>query len=288
MIWKIIANVKVFADKCKQDHIDAFAAQSAFFILLSAIPLLMVFSSLLQYTPVTENMVLKLVSHAMPDYLAPFCVTIINEVYHKSFGIVSVAAVAAVWSAAKGMQYLANGLNAVNNLQETRNWLALRFRAVIYTVVFVLAIVATLVLLVFGTSLQQMILKYIPFMVHVTDLIMRLRILILLGILILFFTVIFKTLPNRKTTLFSQVPGAILCALSWYLFSLGLSAYVQFFHGFSMYGSLTTIVLMMLWLYFCMYILMACAEVNVVFEDAIRSFNERKKAEKQLDVSDKL
>ena len=54
MIWKLIGNVKSFLDKCKRDKINAYSAQSAFFIILSIIPFLMVFSSLLQYTSVIE------------------------------------------------------------------------------------------------------------------------------------------------------------------------------------------------------------------------------------------
>ena len=37
-----------------------------------------------------------------------------------------------------------------------------------------------------------------------------------------------------------------------------------------MYGSLTTIVLVMLWLYFCMYIILLGAEINSYFEDQFR------------------
>lgn len=277
MIWKIIGNIKLLVEKCKRDNINAFAAQTAFFIILSAIPFLMFFSSLLRYTPVTKGVLMAIVNRAMPDYIAPFCVSIINEVYNKSFGIISVAAVLAIWSAAKGVQYMAGGLNAINGIEETRNWFVMRFWAIVYTIVFVLAIVITLVLLVFGTSLQELIVKYVPIMVHVANIIIRLRSLVMLGILILFFTVLFKMLPNRKATLRSQVPGAVICALAWYVFSFGLSIYVQYFNGFSMYGSLTTIVLVMLWLYFCMYIMMACAEFNVIFEDIFRKHTQNRK-----------
>ncbi len=92
MIFKWIRSVACFADKCKKDNIGAFAAQSAFFLLLSLIPFLMVFSSLLQYTVVSEATLLKYVNSLAPEYIAPFVVSIIHEVYHKSVGIVSVTA----------------------------------------------------------------------------------------------------------------------------------------------------------------------------------------------------
>ena len=59
-------------DKCKKDKINAYAAQSAFFILLSLIPFLMVFSSLLRYTPITEETLIKIYHAALPEYLSGF------------------------------------------------------------------------------------------------------------------------------------------------------------------------------------------------------------------------
>ncbi len=38
MIWMVIGYVKTYLDKCKRDNIGAFAAQAAFFIIMSAIP----------------------------------------------------------------------------------------------------------------------------------------------------------------------------------------------------------------------------------------------------------
>jgi membrane protein len=285
MIWKIVGNVKFFLDKCKRDNINAFAAQSAFFIILSSIPFLMVFSSLLKYTPVSESMILNMVKNTMPDYIAPFITSIINEVYNKSVGIVSLAAILAVWSAAKGVQYMANGLNVINDILETRNWIILRLWAVGYTVVFVLAIVITMVLLVFGKALKNFVIQYVPILENATNHVMGMRSLIMLVLLSLFFAVAFKTLPNRSVSFRSQLPGAILCSVAWYAFSFGLSIYVAYFNGFSMYGSLTTIVLIMLWLYFCMYIMMMCAEINVIFEDAFEKWlRSRKKSQKRVDV----
>lgn len=265
MIGPLIRGIIDFLDKCKRDRINAFAAQAAFFMLLSAIPLLMVFASLLQYTPVTEGVVLDVVRKSVPEYIAPVLVYVINEVYTKSFGILSVAAVAALWSASKGVHYLAEGLNAVNNIEESRNWFVLRFWAVIYTVVFVVAISLMLVLVVFGKSIHSFFDTKVPWLGNIISTVLQLRGLLMLGILIILFTVIYKYIPNRRQSFRSQIPGAILCAAAWYVLSFGISVYVDYFNGFSMYGSLTTIVLVMLLMYFCMYILLVCAEFNVVF-----------------------
>lgn len=227
----------------------------------------MLFISLVQYTPVKEGMILNMVHSVMPAYISPFLIGIIHEMYNNSIGIVSVAAVVAVWSAAKGIQYLMGGLNSVYDIEETRNWLFLRFRAILYTLLLVIAIVASLTLMVFGNSLQYLFTQYLPIIANITFWILQRRSLILLAILILFFAVLYKMLPNRKATFKSQLPGSVMAAVGWAFLSFGISIYVDYFNGFSMYGSLTTIILVMLWLYFGIYILLVCAEFNNVYED---------------------
>ncbi len=267
MVWRIIVRLRFFAEKCREDNISAFAAQSAFFIVLSLIPFIMLFISLVQYTPVTEGMILGMINRVMPTYISPFLIGIIHEMYNKSVGIVSIAAITAVWSAAKGIQYLMGGLNRVYDIEETRNWVFLRFRAILYTLILVIVIVASLTLMVFGNSLQYLIVQYLPIVSDITQEILKLRSLILLAILSLFFAALFRLLPNRRTSLKSQIPGSIMAAVGWSLLSFGISIYVDYFNGFSMYGSLTTIILLMLWLYFGIYILLLCAEFNSIYEN---------------------
>ena len=266
LIWKIIGNGKSFFDKCKRDKINAYSAQSAFFIILSTIPFLMVFSSLLQYTPITEGTLLKMYQTALPDYISAFLISITDEVYNRSVGIISITAIVAIWSAAKGIQYMTDGLNSVNDLEENRNWFVLRLWAIVYTIVFLFAVVFTLVVLVFGNTLHDLAVEYIPLLQSITNLIVKFRGFVLFGILFVFFDIIFTMLPNKKL---------------WYVFSFALSIYVDYFNGFSMYGSLTTIALIMLWLYFCMYIMMMSAEVNVIFNESFRKWLKRDRTKKK-------
>lgn len=281
MIWSIIKNVRFFLKKIKDDHINAFAAQTAFFIILSFIPFMMVFSSMLQYTPITEDVLLEGITRTMPEYIAPLIITVVDEVYSNSVGIISVTAVAAIWSAAKGIQYLSTGLNVVNGVEETRSWLVLRIRAVCYTFVFLIIILVLLLILVFGSSVKRMLVQYVPMMEEVTNKLYPFRFLIIIFLMIIMFSMIYKALPNNKPSFFRQLPGAAISAVAWYVFSLGLSIYVKYFNGFSMYGSLTTVVLVMLWLYICIYIFLLCGEINNLYGRYFSDWLQRKKARKE-------
>lgn len=275
MIGKVVFNGIKFIRECKEDKINAYAAQTAFFMLLSIIPFLMLFLSLMKYTPVTESMLLALYEEGLPGYISPFFITITDEIYGRNIGITAVSAIVAVWSAAKGIQYLTDGLNSVNDLDENRNWFILRLWAVVYTVVFLVVILFTLLVMVFGNSIRTLALDYLPILQGFAVVLASLKGLFTFMVLVVFFDVIFTYLPNKKLTPASQLPGAVLCALAWNGISLILSVYIDYFNGFSMYGSLTTIALLMLWLYFCIYSMLICAEFNVTFAGHLKKWVNR-------------
>ena len=272
MIWMVIGYVKTYLDKCKRDNIGAFAAQAAFFIIMSAIPFLMVFTSLLQYTNISQEYVTDLLCRAMPKYIEPILQPILNEVYSRSVGIISITAIIALWAAGKALQYMTAGLNVLNGIDETRNWIVVRFWSVVYTVVFIFAIIIVLILMVFTEYIQGLLDQAFGvwgLLVAIVSVRPLIRGLVVFAILTGLFVWLFTQLPNKKVKALSQIPGALLCALIWYVFSIFLSIYVNFYNGFSIYGSMSTIVLMMFWLYSCMYIMFMCAEANVFFAEVL-------------------
>ena len=279
MIWMVIGYVKTYLDKCKRDNIGAFAAQAAFFIIMSAIPFLMVFTSLLQYTNISQEYVTDLLCRAMPKYIEPILQPILNEVYSRSVGIISITAIIALWAAGKALQYMTAGLNVLNGIDETRNWFVVRFWSIVYTVVFIFAIIIVLILMVFTEYIQGLLYQAFGvwgLLVAIVSVRPLIRGLVVFAVLTGLFVWLFTQLPNKKVKALSQIPGALLCALIWYVFSIFLSIYVNFYNGFSIYGSMSTIVLMMFWLYSCMYIMFMCAEVNVFFAEVLGRFMKNK------------
>ena len=269
-------NVFRFMGLMVEDHIGAYAAQSAFFFILSFIPFLMVFISLIKYTSITEAMLVQVVKDFTPAYIEKFLIGIVSEVYSNSLQFLSVTILMAIWSSAKGAQTLLNGLNSVYRVNETRNWLVMRFWAVVYTLFFILSIIFSLLLVVFGRNIQKLLRADLSFLQRLMNGVINARIYIMLIVLISFFALMMKILPNRKTKFITQLPGAIFSALGWYFLSFVISVYVDDFNGFSMYGSLTTWVLVMIWLYFCMYILLIGGKINMVYGERILGFIKRK------------
>ena len=260
-----------FMERMRKDHVSAYAAQAAYFLIMSFIPFVLFLTAIVQYTPLTYREVRQAIMSVVPENLQGFVLNIVAEVFSKSAAVLPLSALVALWSSGKGMQALINGLNTIYHVKETRNWLVNRIYSMFYMFLFVLALIASLLLLVMGNRIHVLISGYGPFLGNVIGRILGAKTFLVFVMLFFVFLVLYRYLPNRRASLKSQVPGAFLTAVAWSVFSYLFSLYFTFFLDFSiMYGSLSTLILVMVWLYFCMNLLLYGAEINAYFESQFR------------------
>lgn len=266
MCRRLYVMIRNFARQVSAENVSAYAASTAFFTFLSLIPLLMVACAVLPYTPVTESMLMRLIAYVTPHSANSFMVSVVGEVYDESTGILSMAAIAALWTGAKGMLALMRGLNAVNGVTKQKNYFLLRLEASLYTVLMLAAIIGTLTILVFGNLIAKAVVKAVPQIELLLRILMPFRFALLWIILAFVFALIYTFVPCKRLSFRKQIPGAFLAAVSWSIFSWGFSVYIDYFGGFSMYGKLATVIIVMLWLYFCMYIILIGAKINHLWD----------------------
>lgn len=267
--------LKGFVDRISGDHVGAYAAQAAYFLIMSFIPFMLFLVTMVRFTPLTYNVIHDAIVGFVPENLQETVLSIVADVFRNSSAVVPISALTALWSAGKGLQSITNGLNTIYHVKETRNWIMTRIYSVFYTLLFVLTLIASLILLVLGNRIQAMVAKYVPFLGTIIGRIIGARTFLVFAVLFLVFLLLYKMLPNRKATIKSQVPGALITAIAWSMFSYFFSIYFEFFPNFSnMYGNVTALILVMLWLYVCMNLLLYGAEVNAYFEKQFRMAQE--------------
>ena len=263
-IWTFIILIQKFLKQLKKDAVAAYAAQASYFTILSAFPFCMFLLTMIQYLPFTEQDLLNAAASVFPSGLNTYATVMIQEIYHSSAAaIISVTAITTLWSASKAFFSLISGLNAIHKIEENRNYIALRVVAAIYTLVFTVMLIVCLSLFVFGNTLVAALTHMFPVMQNLLLLIISIRTIVFLFILIIFFLLLYLVIPNRKSKIKTELPGAVLVSVGWLGFSYLYSFYIDNFASFgNTYGSLTAIVLFMLWLYVCMYMLFIGAEFN--------------------------
>lgn len=265
MFRKIIAILIELSKKMKEYDISSYAASIAFFFFLSIVPMLIIICSIIPLTPLTEADLVQAFTDVVPPMVSPLVKSLIADIYDKSAGVMSVAVIATLWSAAKGVWALMKGLNAVTGVQEQRNSIMLRFIAIVYTFVMLIAVILSLFLNVFGTQLVNLILHRIPVLKDAVNIFMHFRFLLVWVILTMVFALIYAYMPNEKRNFKEQIPGAAFTAVVWSIFSWGFSIYVTYGNYYGIYGSLAIITIVLVWLYFCMYIIMIGACLNDFF-----------------------
>jgi len=270
MIKSTIRLVSLLTKKIREDHVEPYSAQASFFIIISFFPFIMLLLSIVQYFKIGESTTLTIITQLFPTAINSMFISVFNEIYHTntSSTLISITAISTLWSAGKGFLAIMKGLNFVFEIKETRRNFLLRVISAFYTLIFAVMLIATMVLFVFGNRLYFWIEQKIPVLRDAAFLIISLRTILGLVVLIIFFLLIYTFVPNRTSKFINELPGAMLSAVGWMGFSYAFSYYIDNISNYSaMYGSLTAVVLFMLWMYFCMYILFIGAEFNLLFEN---------------------
>lgn len=263
----LIGKVWNLAKKISDLQIGLHASSAGFFLALSVFPGLLLLLGLLRYTTLEVTALIGAVEGFLPVALMPYAEDLIRGIYaNSSAGLVSVSALAALWSASRGVHGLLTGLNAVYGIRDDRSWLQTRLLCVGYTFAFLLVLALTLALHVFGrqviAAFSRSPTPFLRFLAEVIDL----RFFLLLGLQTGLFTAMFTVFPNRPCRPADSLPGALLASLGWLVFSNLFSLYIDYFGDHThIYGQLYTMVLGMLWLYFCLCIVFFGGAVNRFF-----------------------
>lgn len=245
-------------------RIPLYASHAGFFIVLALFPTLVLLMSLLRYTGLEIRNFTELVEGVIPEALLPAAKRLITSTYQSTSGaVVSVSLLTALWSASRGIQGLHTGLNSIYDVEESRGYFRTRLMSMVYTVLFLLVLLMTLVLNVFGNSILQWLPTGQGPMFGFLEGVVDLRFFLLLGVQTALFTAMFMVLPNKRNKFMDSLPGAFLASSGWLIFSDLYSIYVEHFAGLSnIFGSVYAVALSMLWLYFCVSIVFYGGALN--------------------------
>lgn len=247
-------------------QVPLYAANACYFIVLAVFPGLLLLLGLLRYTPLEVEQLAELFYGLLPEALAEGAEELILLTYDNASGaVVGVSAAAALWSASRGIYGVLTGLNAIYGVSEDRGYIYTRFISMLYMFAFLLMLLLTLGLHVFSAELALLL----EWAAHPAWLllgrIVNFRFLVLLGLQTAFFTAMFTVLPSGKHRILESIPGALLAALGWQIFSDLYSIYIEYFASLSnVYGPVYAVALSMLWLYFCVSIVFYGGALNVL------------------------
>lgn len=282
-------------DKFQEDKVTVYSGYAALFIIASVFPLIILIIAIVNLLPgYSAKDVSDILFLILPDLssVRELVESAMKNLNNQSGGILaSLAALTTLWSASKGVQAIKEGLDqmdigirsgeakdedAIALAEKTRSVVRSTLKELLYTVMLVLLIPALLVFDMLGDSIAGVIcsaLKRVnPDVSEKTlsfiDSFFDISFLIVIPVALLVILLIYAALPAKTRTLKSQLPGALLTVISWIAFTELFSFFIpKFFRASSLYGSLASLFLLMLWLRYVVMILFAGGVLNRTIEE---------------------
>ena len=268
-VMNIYMHVRNFQKLTAETNISAHASGTAFFIFLSLIPMMMILCGLLPHATFWQNNQVNISQAVIPEKVYVFLLGLASNYQGNPMTLLSVSAVVAIWSASKGILAIIRGLNHVYHIEESRNYVLLRLKAFFYTIFLLAAIILSIGVIGMGNQLIDLLCSLGEDYFPIWKWFRIIRHILVAFMISVVFCVMYCFLPNNHLTWREHYTGAVFTAVFWTVYSFFFSIYIDYMGGFSMYGSLTTVVIVMIWLYFCMYIFFCGALVNRYLNDNV-------------------
>lgn len=265
-VRELLNLINVFLIDTRRNRLDIYSACAAFFVFISFIPFLICVLSAIPYLPISREELIALFLEIVPKEYSGFAENIMTSLYSKSIAVLSVSAVTMLWSAGKGLLGIIKGLNEIHNVKDSRNWLVMRLRGTVYTIILIVMVLLMIIVNIFGNEIINIIEGYLPdirIRFHTVFSIKDWAMLVVLFLVTLYFYVV---LPDKKIRIRDQIIGALASSGCWIMFTKLFSVYLSEFGSFSMYGSFAALIILMLWLYFGMNFVFMGASLNVLLK----------------------
>ena len=292
----LFTQIKYILDKSYRDNIPALAGQSAFFLLLSAIPLILfVFSmlSLLTGKDLKAEDFAAIPVQGMVPYFDKLINYIVDSVRKATSGTAIITAIVMLWSAGKGMYCITDGILRVYRIPNNKFWLLRRIYAMGYTIVMLLilfaGLVAVLANIFLASSINQLIGggEQIHWLTHV---LLQLLFTLLQTVLMAWALKLFlrNKVERSYTTMRALIPGMLITVIAWKVLTFGVVYYLRHFAVSSVYGSLAGVFMVMIWVYFLTYLLLYGIQINFVYRHEFSSFRLfKRKAKANVEAAEK-
>lgn len=232
----------------------------AFFMVLSIFPIITLFGFFSSLFNVSLNNVLNMMSEILP-----------GQVYGLLFPYISGSGIDihVGFSMLLGYIFASNGAHSIIVCSNTlygiphSNYLNRRIKALFLTIILVILFVFTLFVLAFGNS----ILKFILSINFLGDSIYYLFLLLKWPIAIIFMFIMFKFIftisPDTNIKSSNTTKGAFFTSVAWIVSTFVYSYYVQHFSHYDVfYGGLSSIIIMMIWVYILAFSLVIGIAIN--------------------------
>lgn len=250
------------------DNLLDGAAVLSYFFLLAVFPAVLFVLSLLPslHIPHLQQAILDLLHQVLPQQSADlFEVTVRYVASESTKTLLTLGLVFTLWSASTGMYAIMEQLNTVHHVKDRRPFWKARGTAILLMLVFVLLVIGSLSVVIFGGAVQSALASLIGWSGPLRFFFAALRWIIIAAAMLFAIAVVYRFGPDVNFKFRFISPGNLTAAILIALGSFGFRFYVSKFGNYSAtYGNLAAMIILMLWMYLASMALLIGCEINAI------------------------
>ena len=242
------------------------ASSLAFNFFLAFFPAIIFLFTLIPYIPIEgfQKTLMELLGSVLPESTNKMAFKTIDDIVNNPRGgLLSVGFVLALYFSTNGVSALIEAFNSSFHIRESRSFLYQRFISLILTLILSVMLIFTISTLIFGKSYLGSLLADGTISTEYLYLFSFLRWFIMFTFLLFGISLLFYLAPNLQVRWKLFSPGTIFSSLFIIITSIIFSYYINNFSQYNqIYGSIGTLIIILLWMYFNSIILLTGFEIN--------------------------
>ncbi len=249
------------------DDCMGMAAQIAYYMMLALFPFILFLLSLISHLPMLQpDLVLSVLSEALPgdtyDLVAGTVRTLLNQ---RGGGLLGLGLLAALWSGSMGVGALITTINRAYNIHPKRNLLHQKILSIVLTLALSGFVILSTALVLLGPDLSHEFFRMLGLAGDSQSFWLTLRLPLVLLLNLLALSILYHFAPEAKQRYVWVLPGTVTATLLWFGASSLFRLFLRNFGSYNLtYGSIATVIILMIWLWVSGFIFLLGAEVNAL------------------------
>ena len=248
------------------------ASSLAFNFFLAFFPSIIVFLTLIPYIPVTglQETLMELLNVVLPPSTNEITFNALDDIINNTRGgLLSIGFLLALYFSTNGINSLIEAFNASYHIRENRPIIQQRILSLGLTLLLSFMLIIAMGLIIFGKFVVSYLTEYKLITQYAGGLILYGKWFTILLVLLLGISILFHLGPSIKSKWKLFTPGSILATLGIIITSIGFNYYINHFSQYNkIYGSIGTLMIILIWMYFNSIILLTGFELNASIANA--------------------
>lgn len=267
-MYKLILFFFLLYEKVSKEDLLSKANDLTFKVLLSIFPLLIFSMTIIGFLDLDISYLISEYYDILPtDILSIFELFTEEVINTRRPSLLSTSLIFAIGSSSSGFKSLVKGINKAYSIKDERSFIKVQLISFILVFTFTLALILSLVILIFGNNIINTLDRifnlpdFMPLLFSIVSDILTIFVILIATV------VINKLSISRSVRIKDLLPGALFTVVIWLIASIGFNIYINNFARIStIYGSVTGIIILMLWVNIICTVLLIGSAINAMLE----------------------